>query len=49
MKIKALVEAIVAGLVSAIFSYRALISSAILTAFAIRRKMPGAWFSGLIT
>jgi hypothetical protein len=49
MKIKALVEGILAGVVSAIFCYRALISPAILAAIAIRRKMPEAWFSSFIT
>jgi len=49
MKIKALVEGILAGVVSAIFCYWALISPATLAAIAIRRKMPDAWFSGLIT
>jgi hypothetical protein len=49
MKTKALVEGILAGAVSAIFCYWALISPATLAAIAIRRKMPDAWFSGLIT
>jgi hypothetical protein len=49
MKIKALVEGILGGVVSAIFCYRALISPATLAAIAISRKMPDAWFSGLIT
>jgi predicted phage tail protein len=49
MKIKALVEGILAGVVLAIFCYWALISPATLAAIAIRRKMPDAWFSGLIT
>jgi len=48
MKIKALAEGILAGVVSAIFCYSALIRPATLAAFAIRRKMPEAWFSGLI-
>lgn len=49
MKIKALFGGIVAGVVSAILSYSALISPATVAAIAIRRKMPNAWFSGLIT
>ena len=49
MKIRAFVEGLLAGLISAILCYRALISPAILTALAIRRKMPHAWFSGLVT
>lgn len=48
MKIKALAEASVAGVISAIFCYSALITPATLAALAIRRKMPEAWFSGLI-
>lgn len=48
MKIKALVEGILAGVVSAVFCYWALISRATVAAIAIRRKMPEAWFSGLI-
>jgi hypothetical protein len=48
MKIKALFEGILAGLISAVLSYSALISRATFTAIAIRRKMPDAWFSGLI-
>ena len=49
MKTKALVEGALAGVVSAIFCYWALLSPATLAAFAIRRRMPEAWFSGLIT
>jgi hypothetical protein len=49
MKNKALVEGILAGVVAAIFCYWALISRATLAAILIRRKMPDAWFSGLIT
>jgi uncharacterized membrane protein len=49
MRIKALFEGTLAGVVVVTASYRALISPAILAAIAIRRKMPDAWFSGLIT
>ena len=49
MKIKALVEGIVVGIVLAIFCYWTLISPATLAAIAIRRRLPDAWFSGLIT
>jgi predicted phage tail protein len=49
MKTKALVEGILAGVVSAIFCYWALITPATFAALAIRRRMPDAWFSGLIT
>lgn len=49
MKTKALIEGILAGTVSAIFCYSALISRTTLAAIAIRRRMPDAWFSGLIT
>ena len=49
MKIKAVLESVLAGVISAIFSYSALIAPAIIAASAIRRKMPDAWFSGLIT
>ena len=48
MKIKAILEATLAGAISAIFCYGALISPATFAAIAIRRKMPGAWFAGLI-
>lgn len=48
MKIKALLEGILAGVISAIFSYYILISKAITVALATRHKMPNAWFSGLI-
>jgi hypothetical protein len=48
MKIKTVLEGILAGLLSAILSYSALISRATVTAIAMRRKMPDAWFSGLI-
>jgi hypothetical protein len=49
MKTKAIFEGILAGIILAALSYRVLISPAILTAIAVRRKMPAAWFSGLIT
>jgi hypothetical protein len=48
MKTKAVFESVLAGIISAIFSYYALISRTTVAAIAIRRKMPGAWFSGLI-
>jgi NhaP-type Na+/H+ or K+/H+ antiporter len=48
MKMKAVLEGILAGLISAVLSYSALISRATLAAIAMRRKMPDAWFSGLI-
>jgi hypothetical protein len=48
MKIKGALESILAGVISAILSYRALRVPAELAAFALRRKMPDAWFSGLI-
>jgi len=48
MKIKAIFESILAGVILAILSYWALISPATIAAIAIRRKMPDAWFSGLI-
>jgi predicted ferric reductase len=49
MKIRAVLESVVAGVIAAIFSYSALITPAIIAALALRRKMPDAWFSGLIT
>jgi hypothetical protein len=48
MKTKAVFASILAGVVLAMLSYCALISPATLAAIAIRRKMPDAWFSGLI-
>jgi hypothetical protein len=48
MKTKAIFEGILAGIISAVVSYRVLISPAILAAITVRRKMPDAWFSGLI-
>ena len=48
MKIKAIFEGILLGVISAILSYYALISPATVTALTVRRKMPDAWFSGLI-
>jgi NhaP-type Na+/H+ or K+/H+ antiporter len=48
MKIKAILEGIFVGVISAILSYYALISPATVAAIAMRRKMPDAWFSGLI-
>ncbi len=48
MKIKNVCESILAGAMSALFSYYALSVPATLTAIAIRRKMPDAWFAGLI-
>jgi cell division protein FtsX len=49
MKIKAIFEGILLGAISAILSYYALISPATITALAVRRKIPDAWFSSLIT
>jgi hypothetical protein len=49
MKIKAVVETFVVGILVAGLSYRALISPATMAAIAIRHKMPNAWFSGLVT
>jgi len=48
IRTKAIFESISAGAISAILSYSALISPATVAAMAIRRKMPNAWFSGLI-
>jgi hypothetical protein len=48
MKIKNVCESILAGAIVALFSYYALSVPATLAAIAIRRKMPDAWFSGLI-
>jgi predicted phage tail protein len=48
MKFKALAEGILAGSISAIFCYCALISRATLAALAMRHKWPDAWFSGSI-
>jgi NhaP-type Na+/H+ or K+/H+ antiporter len=48
MKIKAVLEGILAGLISAVLSYTALISRATVIAIAMRRKMPDAWFSASI-
>jgi hypothetical protein len=48
MKIKAVFEGILAGVISAILSYWVLYSPATGAAIAIRRKMPEAWFSGMI-
>ena len=48
MKIKAILAGILVGAISAILSYYALISPATVAAIAMRRKMPDAWFSGLI-
>jgi len=49
MKIKAVLESIAVGVILAILSYRELKVPAYLAAVALRRKMPDAWFSGLIT
>ena len=48
MKLKNVCESILAGAVSALFSYYVLSVPATLTATAIRRKIPDAWLSGLI-
>jgi hypothetical protein len=49
MKIKAIVEGVLAGVVSAFFCCSTLSLPATLAAIAVERKMPEAWFSGLIT
>lgn len=49
MKIKAVLESIVVGVILAILSYHELKTPAYLAAVALRRKMPDAWFSGSIT
>jgi len=49
MKIKAVLESIMVGVVLAIISYHELKTPAYLAAVALRRRMPDAWFSGLIT
>jgi hypothetical protein len=48
MKIKVVFKSVFAKLVSAIFFYFKFSVPATLAAIAIRRKMPDAWFSGLI-
>jgi hypothetical protein len=48
MKIKVVLESAVVGIVLAILSYHELRGPAYLAATALRRKMPDAWFSGLI-
>jgi hypothetical protein len=48
IRTKAIFESILAGAISAILSYSALISPATVAAIAIRRRTPNAWFSGLI-
>jgi hypothetical protein len=48
MKLKAIFESVLAGIVAAIFSYLALISPATHAAIDIRRRMPDAWFSSSI-
>jgi len=48
LKIKAALEGILAGIISSVLSYSAIISRASVTAIAMRRKMPDAWFSGSI-
>jgi hypothetical protein len=49
MKIKAVLESIGVGVILAMLSYHELNVPAYLAAVALRRKMPDAWFSGLIT
>lgn len=49
MRIKAIFEGTLAGLIAALLSYGVLISPATLAAVAIRTRMPQPWFSGLIT
>jgi hypothetical protein len=46
---KAIGESIVAGIVLAVVSYAALWNPVILAALKLRRNMPDAWFSALIT
>ena len=48
MKIKAVFEGILAGVVLGILSYFVFVSPATVAAIAIRHKMPDAWFSGLV-
>jgi hypothetical protein len=48
MKLKAIFESALAGVVAAIFSYSALISPATHAAIDMRRRMPDAWFSSSI-
>ena len=48
MRIKIVSASILAGAVFGVFSYCVFSDSATLAALAIRRKMPNAWFSGLI-
>jgi uncharacterized membrane protein YhaH (DUF805 family) len=48
MKTKAILTSALLGVVLAILCYFALIAPATVAALAIRRKMPDAWFSGLI-
>jgi hypothetical protein len=49
MKIKAVLESTVVGVMLAILSYHELRVPAYLSAKALQRKMPDAWFSGLVT
>ena len=48
MRLKAIFESVLAGIVAAIVSYFVLISPATLAALAIRRRLPDAWFSSAI-
>lgn len=48
MKTKAILEAILAAVVTTIAFYRRLLWPGIAIAVWIRRKMPDAWFAGLI-
>ena len=48
MKAKRFFQTVLAGIVSAIFSYYALSSPAIRIALIIRRRMPDAWFESSI-
>jgi len=48
MKPKATFESVLAAIAAAIFSYIILNTPATLAAFAIRRRMPDAWFSSSI-
>jgi cytochrome c-type biogenesis protein CcmH/NrfG len=48
MRLKAIAESALVGVVVALFSFRGLIRPATLAAVAIRRRMPDAWFSSAI-
>lgn len=48
MRLKAIAESALVGVVVALFSFHGLIRPATLAALAIRRRMPDAWFSSSI-